>query len=343
MTTEQNNPLHMLGLCFIEFSTPNPASMRQTFFDLGFSLTHKVKHKTIYHYQQNDINLLLNEQQYGFAKQFSQKHGPSVCSIGLYVENSEYAYQEAIKRGAKSAQEVKKSLDYPAIFGVGNSLIYLIDDKKSWLDSDFQELDKPIKITPLGFLNIDHLTNNVEKGTMNQWADFYQKVFGFTEIRYFDINGQQTGLQSYALRSPDGSFSIPINEGKGNNNNQIDEYLKEYNGAGVQHIALKTEDILTCLKKLTERIQTLDINPAYYDNLFKRLPFIQENIDDLKQYQVLADGDEQGYLLQIFTKNLFGPIFFEFIQRNNNLGFGEGNFKALFESIERDQAKRGVL
>ena len=346
MTEKNNNPLNMKGLSFIEFATSQPKSMRQNFFDLGFSLTHKLKYKTIYHYQQNNIHLLLNEQQYGFSKQFTRTHGPCVCSLGFAVLDSEQAYQEAIKRGAKSAQHVQKSLTYPAIFGVGESLIYFIDqhENKSFFDDEFEPLTSPIIINDRGFLTIDHLTNNVQKGMMNQWVDFYQSIFGFTEIRSFDINGVKTGLQSHALRSPDETFSIPINEGKGNNNNQIDEYLESYKGAGVQHIAFESQNIIKSLESFTHNdIETLDIHEQYYDDLLTRLPFITENIKDLKKHQILADGDEKGYLLQIFTKNLFGPIFLEIIQRKNNLGFGEGNFQALFESIERDQTKRGVL
>ena len=193
-------------------------------------------------------------------------------------------------------------------------------------------------------MEVDHLTNNVYKGTMEKWANFYKDIFGFTEVRYFDISGAQTALVSYALRSPDGSFCIPINEGKGNNKNQIDEYLGEYNGPGVQHLAFRSRDIVASLDAMEgTSIKTLDIIPEYYDTIFEKLPQVTEDHDRIKHHQILVDGDDEGYLLQIFTKNLFGPIFIEIIQRKNNLGFGEGNFTALFESIERDQMKRGVL
>ena len=191
---------------------------------------------------------------------------------------------------------------------------------------------------------VDHLTNNVYKGTMEKWANFYKEVFGFYEVRYFDINGIQTGLVSYALRSPDGSFCIPINEGKDDDRNQIDEYLREYNGPGVQHLAFLTNDIVASLDAMEGTgIQTLDIIPEYYDDIFDKVPNVKEDHEKIKHHQILVDGNEEGYLLQIFTKNLFGPIFIEIIQRENNLGFGEGNFTALFKSIELDQKRRGVL
>ena len=204
-------------------------------------------------------------------------------------------------------------------------------------------LEAPYIQPDRGFLSVDHLTNNVYKGTMQTWADFYKNVFGFTEVRYFDIKGAKTGLTSYALRSPDGSFCIPINEGN-ESKSQIEEYLREYQGPGVQHLAFITRDILASLDAMEgSAIETLDIAPDYYEEAFQRVPDVREDKARIMAHNVLVDGDEQGYLLQIFTKNLFGPIFIEIIQRENNLSFGEGNFGALFRSIEKDQERRGVI
>ena len=196
-----------------------------------------------------------------------------------------------------------------------------------------------------GFLAVDHLTNNVYQGTMTKWADFYKDVFGFTEVRYFDIKGVKTALISYALQSPCGTFCIPINEGKGNKDNQIDEYLSEYNGPGVQHLAFITDDLVSSLEKLDRSvIDTLHIVPEYYDEIFDRVPWVKEDKDKIREHQILVDSQsENSYLLQIFTKNLFGPIFIEMIQRVNDQGFGEGNFSTLFKSIELNQMERGVL
>ena len=196
-----------------------------------------------------------------------------------------------------------------------------------------------------GFKAVDHLTNNVYQGTMEHWANFYKDVFGFTEVRYFDIKGEKTALVSYALQSPCGKFSIPINEGKGTNNNQIDEYLDEYNGPGVQHLAFITDDLVGSLDQLDKDIiDTLDIVPEYYDDVFKRIPWVKEDHKRIQDHQILVDSqNENSYLLQIFTKNIFGPIFIEMIQRVDDKGFGEGNFTALFKSIELNQMERGVL
>lgn len=267
--------------------------------------------------------------------------------MGWRVEDAQFAFTEAVTRGAKPADDANKDMPYPAIYGIGDSLIYFIDtfgEQNNIYQTDFVDLEQPIVTPEKGFMEVDHLTNNVYKGTMEKWANFYKDIFGFTEVRYFDISGAQTALVSYALRSPDGSFCIPINEGKGNNKNQIDEYLGEYNGPGVQHLAFRSRDIVASLDAMEgTSIKTLDIIPEYYDTIFEKLPQVTEDHDRIKHHQILVDGDDDGYLLQIFTKNLFGPIFIEIIQRKNNLGFGEGNFTALFESIERDQMKRGVL
>lgn len=341
------NPLGLRGIEFTEFATPDQDYMHQVFTDFGFSMLKKFKGKDIVYYNQNDIHFLLNKNKTGFSEEFAKSHGPAICSMGWRVDDADFAFNEAVKRGAKAADENTKDLPYPAIYGIGDSLIYFIDkfaDKGNIYQDDFEDLAEPTQVKDKGFLAVDHLTNNVHQGTMETWADFYKNIFGFYEVRYFDIKGAQTALVSYALRSPDGSFCIPINEGKGSKNNQIDEYLHEYNGPGVQHLAFITNDIIASLDAMEgSSISTLDIIPEYYDTIYERVPQVTEDRAKIRHHQVLVDGNEDGYLLQIFTKNLFGPIFIEIIQRQNNLGFGEGNFTALFQSIERDQARRGVL
>lgn len=343
--TDQNNPLGLDGIEFTEYASAEVDYMEKVFLDFGFSKLKRHHQKDITYFNQNDIHFLLNNEQAGFSHEFTKAHGPAVCSMGWRVKDAEYAYKTAIERGAKPA-EGNKDLPYPAIYGIGNSLIYFIDTyggKGNIYDENFVDLDNPVKQADKGFLVIDHMTNNVYKGTMERWSNFYKDVFGFTEVRYFDIKGAQTGLTSYALRAPCGKFCIPINEGN-EEKSQIEEYLRDHNGPGVQHIAFLTRNILASLDAMEgSAIQTLDINPEYYDTVFDRVPNVKEDHARIKHHQVLVDGSENDYLLQIFTKNLFGPIFIEIIQREENFGFGEGNFQALFESIERDQAKRGVL
>ncbi len=347
--TATNNPLGLDGIEFTEYATNDVSFMANVFTDFGFSKLKQFKNKAISYYRQNDIHFLLNQQEGGFAADFAKAHGPGICSMGWRVKDAQYAFDTAVARGAKPALEAsKKDLPYPAIYGIGESLIYFIDqygEHGSIYDNDFVDLDSPVIVKDKGFLAIDHLTNNVYKGTMQQWADFYKNVFGFEEVRYFDIKGQKTALLSYALRSPCGSFCIPINEGKDDNNNQIDEYLKEYNGPGVQHLAFLTDNLVASLDSLDKSsIETLDIMPEYYDNIFNRVPWVKEDKDKIRDHQILVDSQADGtYLLQIFTKNLFGPIFIELIQRVGDKGFGEGNFQALFDSIELDQMRRGVI
>ena len=344
---EINNPLGLRGIEFTEFATPDSDFMEQVFHAFGFSRLKKFAGKDIIYFNQNDIHFLINNEKDGFSGDFARRHGPAICSMGWRVDDAAQARETAIKNGARGADPATTDLPYPAIYGIGDSLIYFIDifgDTGSIFNNDFEDLENQVIAADKGFLAIDHLTNNVRKGTMEEWANFYKNVFGFTEVRYFDIRGQETALISYALRSPDGSFCIPINEGKGDDRNQIDEYLREYDGPGVQHLAFLTKDILGSLAGLDRNvIDTLDISDDYYEKVFDRVPHVKEDHQQIQEQQVLVDGDENSYLLQIFTRNLFGPIFIEIIQRENNFGFGEGNFQALFESIERDQQKRGVL
>ena len=351
-TPAKNNPLKLCGIEFTEYASPDSDFMEQAFYGFGFSKTKKFKGRDIDYFNQNDIHFLLNRETKGFSKEFAKSHGPAICSMGWRVEDADFAFEQAIKRGAKSAENEENKLPYPAIFGIGDSLIYFIDhfkeegkNKGAIYDTDFDAHDVPVLVEDKGFLAVDHLTNNVYQGTMHKWADFYKDVFGFTEVRYFDIKGIKTALISYALQSPCGKFCIPINEGKGSKDNQIDEYLEEYNGPGVQHLAFITDDLVGSLDKLDRDIvDTLHIVPEYYDEIFDRVPWVKEDKEKIKEHQILVDSQaENTYLLQIFTKNLFGPIFIEMIQRVNDQGFGEGNFSTLFKSIELNQMERGVL
>jgi len=346
--TEVSNPLKLCGIEFTEYATPDSDFMEKAFYGFGFSKTKKFKGRDIDYFNQHDIHFLLNNEQKGFSREFAKSHGPAICSMGWRVEDAQFAFEKAVERGAKSAEHEENKLPYPAIYGIGDSLIYFIDkfgDKGTIYDTDFEDLADPVAVKDKGFKAVDHLTNNVYQGTMEKWANFYKDVFGFTEVRYFDIKGEKSALVSYALQSPCGKFSIPINEGKGKKNNQIDEYLDEYNGPGVQHLAFITDDLVGSLDQLDKDIiDTLDIVPEYYDDVFKRIPWVKEDHKRIQEHQILVDSQkENSYLLQIFTKNIFGPIFIEMIQRVDDKGFGEGNFTALFKSIELNQIERGVL
>ena len=340
------NPLRLRGIEFTEFCGPTVGRLEDLFCAFGFSKVREHPNRAIAYLQQNDIHVLLNAERDGHSARFAQAHGPSICSMGWRVDDAAFAFEEAVRRGARPAADEAKDHPYPAIYGIGDSLIYFIERfgvRGTIWERDFVLCEQPRIEDEKGFLSVDHLTNNVPAGHMQQWAAFYKDVFGFTEVRYFDINGLKTGLTSYALRSPDGSFCIPINEPK-SDKDQIAEYLHEYNGPGVQHIAFLTRDILSSLDRLAgSNIQTLRIDDEYYDEVFARVPGVKEDPARIRAHNVLVDGDKDGYLLQIFTKNLIGPIFIEIIQRENNLSFGEGNFGALFRSIEKDQELRGVI
>lgn len=337
------NYLDLKGIEFIEFTSSDPISLHNLFLEMGFSRLKKHKSKKVDYYRQNDIHILLNYEPDSFSEGFHKKHGPSLCSLGLRVGDANKAVKTAIDRGATLGEG---DLALPCIYGIGESLIYFIDnfEKQNRYDLlNFEDLENPDIVPDKGFILIDHLTNNVEKGSMQKWANFYKDIFGFTEVRYFDIRGKKTGLTSYALKSPCGSFCIPINEGT-EKKSQINEYLEEYQGPGVQHLAFLTHDILKSLDTLKDTsIKTLDIDDEYYQEVFSRVPNVTEDHKRIKDLKVLVDGDDRGYLLQIFTKNIIGPIFIEIIQRKNHFSFGEGNFGALFRSIEKDQEQRGYI
>jgi homogentisate 1,2-dioxygenase len=339
------NPCGLTGIKLIEFSdSPSRKHIQHELFG-RFGLSRISEHKdlgdSVEEYRHNKVQFILNSTEDSFAAKFREKHGPSVCAMGWTFRDAEAAYQEALKRGAEPCQDASTSFPgVRAIYGIGGSLIYFFDDQKA-PESYFTSHRNPVEFESKGFICVDHLTNNVEQGTMEKWSNFYKDIFGFFEVRYFNIRGRATGLTSYALRSADGSFCIPINESS-DEKSQINEYLEEYKGAGIQHIAFLTDDLASSMDAMSG-VEFLDIMPSYYDTIFDIVPNVQESREKIKKHNILVDGDEGGYLLQIFTKNLVGPIFIELIQRNNHLGFGEGNFGALFESIERDQIKRGYI
>ena len=342
------NPTGLRGIEFVEFCSNDTSKLNRLFIDFGFSKLMTAQNGNSDYYKQNDINFIVNRNNSGHAFDFSKLHGPSISSMAFRVENAQKAYDAALERGARSVKGEYSYLgkELPAIYGIGDSLLYFVDQysvKDFYENLGFKKLEKPEIVADKGFLAIDHLTNNVEKGTMDSWAKFYKNIFGFTEVRYFDIKGAKTGLVSYALKSPCGTFCIPINEGT-EKKSQINEYLEEYNGPGIQHLAFITRDIVKSLDALSStKIDTLDIDDEYYAEVFDRVPNVTEDHKILQKYNILIDGDAEGYLLQIFTKNLVGPIFIEIIQRKNHHSFGEGNFGALFRSIEKDQQKRGYL
>lgn len=345
---ENNNPVGLKGIEFVEFASKDPQKLHDLFVSFGFSQLRKNRYSDSSYYNQNDIHFIINNHRGGHADEFRKKHGPSITSMGWKVENAKLAMETALARGAKEAEGEYDVLGnkIPAIYGIGDSLIYFIEDNSKlnlYSEMGFEPMENPVIVPALGFMNIDHLTNNVYKGEMEKWSNFYKDIFNFNEVRYFDIKGVKTGLISYALQSPCKSFCIPINEGT-ESKSQINEYLEEYNGPGVQHLAFLTEDIVASLDQLHKTdVDTLDIDDEYYNEVFDRVPNVTEDRKKLQEHNILVDGDDDGYLLQIFTKNVIGPIFIEIIQRKNHYSFGEGNFGALFRSIEKDQEKRGYL
>jgi len=339
------NPIGLKGVSFVEFSGETHF-YRNLFTKFGFSKVAENQEHRLELYRQGQINFVVNSNPNSYAVDFYKKHGPCVSGMGFHVENSEAGYSEVIKRGGQPIDTTGTLLPFKGIYGIGDAAVYLVDD--SDLNNFFAnvlpvESEKSV-VLGLGFKVVDHFTNNVPRGEMQRWCDFYQKVFNFRETRYFHIQGKQTGLESKVMRSPCGTFSIPINEPT-EAKSQIQEYLDEYKGSGVQHIALLTDDIVTTLTRLKSNgLEFLAAPPpTYYKLLKNRLPNCDEAIEPLQANGILVDGDQDGYLLQIFSKNVIGPIFFEVIQRKNHWGFGEGNFQALFDSIEADQRERGYL
>ncbi len=342
------NPVGLDGIEFVEFTGPDKAYLEKQFAQFGFQKVASHKSKKIDLYRQNDINILLNFEETGFAKNFAKLHGPSICSMGFRVKDKEKALATTIANGAREYTDTENktfTTDYPSIYGIGDSLIYFIDEYRNTIyEREFDwSVDKDKDIEGFGYMRVDHLTNNVPAGKMQDWCDWYTKIFNFKDVKFFDIKGEKTGLISKVMLSPCNKIIIPINEPT-DDKSQIQEYIEEYKGSGIQHLALLTPNIIESITKTREQgVQFLEVPDTYYEMLPERLPNIEEPLTTLQQLRLLADGDEDGYLLQIFTQNLVGPIFFEVIQRKNHYGFGEGNFQALFDAIERDQERRGVL
>jgi len=355
-----DNPMGTDGFEFIEYAAPNPQAMGALFERLGFRAIARHRHKDVALYRQGGINFLVNGEPGSFAQRFARLHGPSICAIAFRVADAKAAYERAVSLGAwgYAGSAGPGELNIPAIKGIGDSLLYFIDrwrgkdGKRSgdignigFFDVDFEPLEGA-ELNPMGhgLAYIDHLTHNVHKGRMKEWADFYERLFNFRETRYFDIEGQVTGVKSKAMTSPCGKIRIPINEEGGDKAGQIQEYLDSYRGEGIQHVALGSIDLLRTVDALrAQGVKLLDTNDTYYDMIDARIPGHGLEVGELRQRRILVDGKAGALLLQIFSENQLGPIFFEFIQRKGDEGFGEGNFKALFESIELDQMKRGVL
>jgi 4-hydroxyphenylpyruvate dioxygenase len=352
------NPMGTDGFEFVEYTAPDTALLRELFTKMGFPVVARHKRKDVTLHRQGDINFIINAESGSYAEEYAKAHGPSACAMAFRVKDAKAAFERAVRLGATPVKTDigKGEMDIPAIAGIGGSYLFFVDryggapgSGGSIYDVDFDFFpDWKERMAGLDsrLTYIDHLTHNVNRGRMAVWADFYERLFNFREIRYFDIEGKQTGLISKAMTSPDGKIRIPLNESQ-DDKSQIEEFLREYKGEGIQHIALGTSNIYEAVDIIRVRgIEFQDTPNTYYELLDERVKGHGEPAAELKQRQILLDGaptEGQGLLLQIFTKNVIGPIFFEIIQRKGNEGFGEGNFKALFESIELDQMRRGVL
>ena len=362
--TSSENPMGTDGFEFVEYAAPDPVALGKLFETLGFTAIAKHRHKRVTLYRQAGVNFIINAEPNSFAQRFARQHGPSVCAMAFRVKDAKQAYERALELGAWGFDNHTgpMELNIPAIKGIGDSLIYFVDrwhgkegaatgaiGNISIYDVDFVPIEGA-DANPMGngLTYIDHLTHNVHRGRMKEWADFYERLFNFREVRYFDIEGKLTGLKSKAMTSPCGKIRIPINESS-DDKSQIAEYLALYHGEGIQHIAMSADNIYATVDGMkAQGVAFQDTTLTYYDLVNRRLPNHGENIDELKRLRILVDGaTHEGasnkLLLQIFTQTVIGPIFFEIIQRKGDQGFGEGNFRALFESIELDQVRRGVL
>jgi len=343
------NPMRTDGFEFVEYAAPDPDLLRRLFQNMGLPAVARHRSKNVTLHALGDINFIINAEHDSFAQRFARAHGPCACAMAFRVADAGFAYTRALELGAKPGPVTAgpMELNIPSIEGIGGSLIYLVDryGERTIYDVDFVPVAPAAgAVVDVGLVGIDHLTHNVRRGNMNTWAGFYERLFNFREIRYFSIEGKETGLFSRALTSPCGKIRIPINESQ-DDKSQIEEYLNEYKGEGIQHIALGTLDIYRTVDALrTLGVEFQDTPTTYYEGVDARVAGHQEKLSDLERRGILIDGNAaSGILLQIFTKNAIGPIFFEIIQRKGNDGFGEGNFQALFESIELDQKRRGVL
>jgi 4-hydroxyphenylpyruvate dioxygenase len=343
------NPMGTDGFEFVEYTAEDPEQLRALFARMGFPVVARHRSKNVTLHRQGDINFIINAEPQGFGQQFARAHGPSACAMAFRVKDAAYALRRAVELGAAPvvSRVGPMELQIPAIEGIGGSIIYLVDryGDRTIYDVDFMPVRDPQQpVRDTGLTLIDHLTHNVQRGNMNVWSGFYERLFNFREIRYFDIEGKKTGLFSRAMTSPCGKIRIPINESQ-DDKSQIEEYIREYQGEGIQHIALFTDDIYRSVDALRANgVAFQDTPDTYYEGVEARVMGHQESLARMKERRILIDGSaKDGILLQIFTKNVIGPIFFEIIQRKGNEGFGEGNFRALFESIELDQERRGVI
>ena len=344
MTNQNENTINGFG--FIEYASQNPKDLVVLFRRLGFSAIKKHKTKDMTLFRQGSIDFILNNEPQSFAKRFTKEHGPCADGFSILFDDANAALKHAIDNGS---EEINGDLNLPAVKGIGGAVLYLVDKQnyKALLDNDFEAIEGMNQYpTGFGLTFIDHLTHNVYYGNMEKWGKYYVELFQFEQIRYFDIKGSKTGLVSKAMRSPNGSVKIPLNESP-DEKSQINEYIQEYKGEGIQHIALYTENIYETIESIKAAgVEFLTTPDTYYTIIDKRVSKHTEDVPRLKENSILIDADEETgekILLQIFTKNCIGPIFFEIIQRKGNQGFGEGNFQALFESIELDQKRRGFL
>src|SRR5215213_5565090 len=351
MSQIHDNPMGTDGFEFVEYTAPDPEVLRALFERLGFPVVARHRSKNVTLHRQGDINFIVNAEPASYAQSFARVHGPSACAMAFRVKDAAHAFRRALELGAKPGPTTAgpMELNIPSIEGIGGSLIYLVDryaPNGTIYDIDFRSVAPAGEVRQAGLAYIDHLTHNVMRGNMDKWAGFYAKLFNFREIRYFDIEGKKTGLFSRAMTSPCGKIRIPINESQ-DDKSQIEEYLREYHGEGIQHIALAATDIYETVDALRSNgVEFQDTPDTYYEGVPARVPGHSESIAELARRRILIDGNPEkgeGVLLQIFTQNVIGPIFYEIIQRKGNEGFGEGNFRALFESIELDQMRRGVI
>ena len=355
-----DNPIGTDGFEFVEYAAPDPQALGALFKRMGFHAVARHRQKDVTLYKQGDVNFIINAEPGSFGRNFARRHGPSVCAMAFRVKDAPAAYKRLVARGAWAVEGHAGPMELviPAVKGIGDSLIYLVD---RYPENDYGHTIYDVDFRPLpgyeafwagkapppggsGLTYVDHLTHNVHRGRMKEWAEFYETLFNFKEVRYFDIEGKLTGLKSKAMTSPCGKIRIPINESS-DDRSQIQEYLDEYRGEGIQHIALGTRDIYATVDAMkAQGVDFLDTPGTYYELLDKRLPGHGEPLAELRKRAILVDGGPTGgLLLQIFTKTVIGPVFFEIIQRKGDEGFGEGNFKALFESMELDQIRRGTL
>ncbi|HEY0107235.1 MAG TPA: 4-hydroxyphenylpyruvate dioxygenase [Rhizomicrobium sp.] len=350
MSALWDNPMGTDGFEFVEYTAPDVTQLYALFERMGFRAVARHRSKDVTLFRQGQINFVVNAEPDSHGSRFAAKHGPSACAMAFRVHDAAKAYAKLIERGATPFhnQVGPMELNIPAIEGIGGSVVYLVDrygDDRSIYDVDFVPTDHRLGLIHegAGLTDIDHVTHNVFRGNMDKWSGFYERFFNFREIRYFDIEGKLTGLKSRAMTSPDGAIRIPINESS-DDKSQIEEYLHAYDGEGIQHIALGAHDIYRAVELLKAKGTDFQDTPeTYYERLDNRIKGHGEDVARLKTGHILMDGAKDDLLLQIFTRNAIGPIFFELIQRKGNQGFGEGNFRALFESIEADQIKRGVL